>query len=312
MEVAHSRVSSIARNVIVRYSDDIDFDYENYIPIEDNPHKHEFFKMINIKNDRMQHLALLTRYFILTRNNYDDIQANDVSDFIDAYQREDGVGRINFDNSADNEAFKSVLKYLNIMCGIFKESPTYIGSGKIPEFRTEYFTISSFLLLKHIVDYYSFTDVYYEHYEKFIYVFYQRWRERKENDADILMFSDYRQQDTQSIEIRDRIMRQSFFEYLTDNNVTLKLKSTYVERRSFSEAERIKIYRNDNGICKMCYDEYIESGLSEEEATKASFVEWSKFEADHILPYIEGGETKPWNGQVLCATHNQQKGSKIS
>ena len=65
MEVAHARLSSLPRNFVVKYADDISFDYDNYEPIEDNPHTHAFFRTITRPNDRMQHLAILTRLLIL-------------------------------------------------------------------------------------------------------------------------------------------------------------------------------------------------------------------------------------------------------
>ena len=65
MEQAHSRISSLARNFVVKYSDDIGFDYDDYLPLDSNPHKHRFFSVIERSNDRMQHLALMTRFLIL-------------------------------------------------------------------------------------------------------------------------------------------------------------------------------------------------------------------------------------------------------
>ena len=47
MEIAHARLSSLARNFVVTYSDDITFDFENYLPIENNPNKHKFFRIVN-------------------------------------------------------------------------------------------------------------------------------------------------------------------------------------------------------------------------------------------------------------------------
>jgi len=46
MEVAHARLSSRVRNFLVQYSDDIEFDFENYKPVESNPKKHRFFKSL--------------------------------------------------------------------------------------------------------------------------------------------------------------------------------------------------------------------------------------------------------------------------
>ena len=65
MEVAHARLSSLPRNFVVKYADDISFDYDSYRPIEDNPDTHAFFRTITRPNGRMQHLAILTRLLIL-------------------------------------------------------------------------------------------------------------------------------------------------------------------------------------------------------------------------------------------------------
>jgi hypothetical protein len=46
MEVAHSRLSSLGRNFVVKYADDQRFDYDDYVPIDGNPDKHPFFKII--------------------------------------------------------------------------------------------------------------------------------------------------------------------------------------------------------------------------------------------------------------------------
>ncbi|MCZ7616633.1 MAG: DUF262 domain-containing protein [Ignavibacteriaceae bacterium] len=59
MEIAHARLNSLSRNWIVKYGDDISFDYDKYIPIDKNLDKHNFFKVIDRNNDRMQHLMLL-------------------------------------------------------------------------------------------------------------------------------------------------------------------------------------------------------------------------------------------------------------
>lgn len=71
------------------------------------------------------------------------------------------------------------------------------------------------------------------------------------------------------------------------------------EKRCFSEAERISIYRRDKGLCQMCLKE----GKSEKEAC----VGWSEYEADHIITHAKGGPTTIFNGQVLCRYHNSRK-----
>lgn len=95
MEVAHARLSSLSRNFVVQYADDIHFDYEAYKPVDDNTYKHPFFKIINHSNERMDHLALMTRFLILEENDgHADVQNTNVSRYIDQYQQDDGIGNL--------------------------------------------------------------------------------------------------------------------------------------------------------------------------------------------------------------------------
>lgn len=50
--------------------------------------------------------------------------------------------------------------------------------------------------------------------------------------------------------------------------------------------------------------------LAEHKNEQESKVSWTDFQADHILPYVKGGDTKEENGQLLCKYHNAQKGGK--
>lgn len=134
----------------------------------------------------------------------------------------------------------------------------------------------------------------------FIYNFFQRWKTYDESvDNDLLSFSNHRQQGENDLEIRDRIMRQIFFQYLKDNGLEIIEKD---ENRAFSELDRIIIYRRDKGMCQQCLRE----GKPENEAK----VSWSKYQADHVLPHSKGGKTDIENGELLCAYHNQSKGAK--
>ncbi|MFZ0748567.1 MAG: DUF262 domain-containing protein, partial [Pyrinomonadaceae bacterium] len=93
MEIAHARLSSLSRNFVVKYADDIQFDYERYEPVDSNPDKHPFFRVIDRNNDRMQHLALQTRLLILEENDgLGDLKDTNVMEYIDKYQAADGIG----------------------------------------------------------------------------------------------------------------------------------------------------------------------------------------------------------------------------
>jgi 5-methylcytosine-specific restriction endonuclease McrA len=76
------------------------------------------------------------------------------------------------------------------------------------------------------------------------------------------------------------------------------------ERRAFSEAQRISIYRRDNGLCQQC--------LAEGKPEKEAQVPWSEYEADHVIPHSKGGQTIEENAQVLCRFHNQQKSNRMT
>ena len=133
-----------------------------------------------------------------------------------------------------------------------------------------------------------------EHFKEFLITFYQRWKADEESDEYIEAFSNKRQQDADSIETRDRIMRQLFFEFYPE----AKIKAA---QRGFNEAQRIKIYRDQKGICQDCLKE-----VKEEDAK----VPWKEYEADHILAYSLGGNTENWNAQVLCRKHNKIKSNR--
>ena len=145
-----------------------------------------------------------------------------------------------------------------------------------------------------------FDSAEYDLFRQFTLDFYTRWRARREDDNDILVFADSRQHSAAEIKVRQRILRQLFFEYGAEQRHEMLTKD---ERRAFNEAERIFIYRRDNGMCKMCVDE----GKPERECV----VPWKDYEADHVLPHSKGGQTEETNAQVLCGYHNAQKGASV-
>ena len=63
-----------------------------------------------------------------------------------------------------------------------------------------------------------------------------------------------------------------------DEGIELK---TLDSKRAFSEMDKIKLYRSQNGLCQLCLDE----GKTEKQAR----VPWKKFQADHVIPWIKGG-----------------------
>lgn len=61
-------------------------------------------------------------------------------------------------------------------------------------------------------------------------------------------------------------------------------------RRFFSNDEKWDLYRKSNGRCQICHIELHEI-----------------FQADHVVPFSQGGETSIANGQVLCGNCNRIK-----
>lgn len=298
MEIAHARLSSLVRNFIVKYGDDYDFDYITYKPIDHNPYKHPFFRIYDRDNGRMQHLSLLARLLLIEiSDGPTETKDKQVADLIDTTQQDDGIGNSSYESTKEA---KSVLRNLNQFYDVFKNDPVLDDQNGLKELRIEYFVISVYLLLRHLTKHYVFDNVEKEMFREFVLSFHQRWRSTQESDTEIILFSDNRQQSKAETEMRDRIIRQSFFEYAQERGHQMLTKD---DRRAFNEAERIFIYRRNNGLCQDC----LKDGKSERE----SVVTWSEFEADHIIPYSKGGNTAIWNGQVLCHYHNKKKGAAL-
>lgn len=82
--------------------------------------------------------------------------------------------------------------------------------------------------------------------------------------------------------------KKGIYEYLlTGNEKTLNL-------RTFDEKTKVKQYEKQKGICPMCKKHF----------------EIEEMEADHIIPWHEGGKTTAENCQMLCKQDNRTKSGK--
>ncbi len=295
MEIAHARLASLSRNFVVKYADDITFDFAEYKPIDSNSYKHKFFKIYNRDNNRMQHLLLLTRFLLLEKaKGPTELKDTSVVEFIDDSIIPDGVGNDSFQNE---DIAKSALAVMNTFYEIFKNDPMIDENNGLKELNREYIVISFYLLLRHLKEYYIIDDPVKKLFHDFLIdEFYPRWSDLSDDDPDLLLFSTSRQMDQNNIEIRDQILRQMFFEFAKKESITLASKD---KQRVFDEAEKIRIYRRDKGLCQMC--------LKEGKSDKESLVSWKDYEADHIFPHAKGGQTVIENAQVLCKYHNRSK-----
>lgn len=299
MEVAHAQLSSLTRNFIVKYADDQTFDYDNYAPIDENPNKERFFSLLDVDNTRMKHLQFIARFLMIEHGGgYADLSDRRIEDFINDAKRDDGIGDISYETTPEA---KATLKTLRVFYDIFKDDVMLDSSSGIKELKIEYFIISMYLLIRHLHHYYVIDDKMKAVIRDFLYYFHARWRSYDESsDLDLLTFSNRRQQGETDLETRDRILRQVFFQYLSDNDISLLEKD---QKRAFNELERITIYRKGKGLCQECLRE----GKPEHEAR----VSWSEFQADHVIPHAKGGRTILDNGELLCRYHNQAKGATM-
>lgn len=296
MEKAHSRLSSLVRNFVVKYADDQRFDYKNYQPIDNNPDKHPFFSVVRRDNNRMQHLALLTRLLLLEdAGGPTEIKRGRVGDFVENFMDKEGIGNYSFE---ETDIAQSALRNMREFYEVFEGDPALGENNGLPILKTEYFIISVYLLLRHLCKHYAFGDDERLLFREFVYDFHDRWKNSREEDIDVQVFSNNRQQSGGEIKVRQRIIRQLFFEYADEQGHEILAKDS---RRSFDESERIRIYRRDDGLCQECLSE----GKPEEEAQ----VSWDDYEADHVIPHSKGGKTVIENGQVLCEYHNRRKGN---
>ena len=135
-------------------------------------------------------------------------------------------------------------------------------------------------------------------YRDFAFEFFDRTTRVQAGDENARNFVESRQQNPAAIEERERIIRFEFFEFANRRGESIIVKD---EQRTFNEAQRIVIYLNDNGLCQHC--------LKQSKSEKEAQVPWSAFEADHVLPHSNGGQTLIENGQVLCREHNRSKGA---
>ena len=168
------------------------------------------------------------------------------------------------------------------------------------ELQAEYVIISLYLLLRHLRKHYVWAEQEEKLFRAFTIWFDKRRRDRREDDSDIQVFTSHRQQSGREIKIRDRVIRQLFFEYASAEDVEILTKD---KRRRFSESQRIAIYREVDGVCQECSN----LGLPDDEAR----VPWSDYEADHVVPHSKGGPTVIENAQVLCRAHNLVKGASV-
>lgn len=304
METAHARLSSLVRNFLVKYADDYDFDFDAYVTIDHNPHKLAFFTETRARtNSRMQHLTLLGRFLLIEiADGATDVGDRSIVSLIDQEDLQDRIGSQSYEKK--NPA-KAVVQNLRHFREVFHDDPlldtnTY-GTG-ILALQYEYFTISCYMLLRHLRKYYVYDETVRLCFRDFVWEFYKCIKGISRTTNQVTQFVENRQQNVQAVRSREQIIRLEFFKFARDKRQTILVGKD--QQRTFNEDQRIAIYLRDSGLCQQC----LADGLTQNQAR----VPWSEFHADHIKPWIMGGESKPWDGQVLCSAHNLAKGASYA
>ncbi|MCY3867838.1 MAG: DUF262 domain-containing protein [Chloroflexi bacterium] len=303
METAHARLSSLVRNFLVKYADDYDFDFDTYVTIEHNPHKLAFFTETRARtNSRMQHLTLLGRFLLIEiADGATDLGDRSIVSLIDQEDLQDRIGSQCYEN--ENPA-KAVVRNLRQFREVFHDDPLLdsnnYGTG-ILALQYEYFTISCYMLLRHLRKYYVYDETVRLCFREFVWEFYKRIKGISQTTNQVTQFVENRQQNVRAVRRREQIIRLEFFGFARDKSQIILVEKD--RQRNFNEDQRIGIYLKHNGLCQQC----LVDGLPENEAR----VPWSEFEADHVLPHSKGGQTLIENGQVLCREHNRAKGANV-
>lgn len=235
--------------------------------------KHDFFNKVNFSNARFTFDLIAAQMCLLCiEKKICNIKDKDLNVMYEEYRSLDV-------NSSEARTVIKILNYLNEM---FK--------SKAPELK-RYSVISLFILLMDMMPNYNIrgreNDI-------------ADWFIRFESNRAIDETKPPEEQDPRLVIYHERISNSSdTMDSLTYRHTLLK-ESLISEvpdlpqkdpKRTFDEAQRQVIFRRDRGICQVCKKE----------------CEWNDWEADHIVPWSNGGKTSIENGQVLCPACNSRK-----
>ena len=118
-----------------------------------------------------------------------------------------------------------------------------------------------------------------------------------------VLYDNYHTQTFNTEQLENEIVRLMIDDDVTNKKgiypyvLTKKLK--YLNIRTFTESQRRQVYERQQGICPYCVKEHRD---------KTHF-EINEMEADHIIPWCDGGKTHIDNCQMLCKEHNGTKSS---
>ena len=151
----------------------------------------------------MQHLTLLGRFLLLEiSGGPTNIGDQNIVTLIDETIQADGIGNTSYEQEVPARA---VLQNLKEMYKVFHDDPlldtTTYGTGVLA-FRFEYFTISCYLLLRHLLKYYVFSNETQLCFRDFAYDFFERTKGISRATEQVVRFVENRQQNVRAVEIK--------------------------------------------------------------------------------------------------------------
>lgn len=235
--------------------------------------KQDFFTKVHFTNSRFTHDLIAAQMILLSlTKGICNIKDKDLNTMYETYRDFDAA-------SAEAKNVTKILDYLNTMF-----------PSKAPELK-RYSVISLFILIMDMMPTYDIRNRELDIAKWFIEFEAARATDElkapEDQDPKLVI---YHERVSNSSDTLDSLTyRHNFLkESLLSNVMNLPQKDP---KRNFDEAQRQVIFRRDKGICKCCGKE----------------CEWNDWEADHIVPWSKGGETKVENGQVLCPSCNSKK-----
>jgi hypothetical protein len=232
--------------------------------------EHPFFDSVRFTNSRMQHQQVAAQTVLLELENGSptNIQASRLNRM---YQE-------HTDFSENNACGQRVKKVYNFLAKCFPERTPELKRGV---------TVSTYLLVSNLMKNYNLNGKE-EMVRDFVIDFDHRRRTLKQ-DNEFVTYDKHLARTSdgeEAIGYRHEMLLREFHSYASE---LIPLDS----QRSFDEAQRIAIYRRDNGECKYCGEK----------------VEWADFHADHVVAHSKAGPTTVKNGRLACSKCNTKKGA---
>ena len=231
-----------------------------------------FTKIINVKDYRSSYYQMCAQITGLELNGIKDVKFKNLEELHKN------------DFNPESEKAQQIKKTINFL--------SRISDDKVPELHSRAEVVSLYLLTSELMKSYALKDKE-ALIKSFVIDFGKKLRlaEEKNDNVELLTYLNsisHSSDSAASIKKRHDTLMTHFLLFAPE---LLPLDIN----RGFSEAQRIAIYRKNDGICQKC-------------GTKVPY--GSTYHADHIMPYSRGGKTTVENGQLLCGKCNQSEGAK--